>query len=48
MMNQLMLANQEMNREDIEIATFKSELKSKKEVIERINKPSEVVKYFKI
>ena len=47
MMNQLMLTNQELNRKDIKIATLKSKLRSKKKVIERMNKPSEVVKYFK-
>ena len=46
MMNQLMVANQELNIKEIEIATLKSKLKSKKEVIERMKKPSETVKYF--
>ena len=46
MMNQLMLENQELNRKDIEIATLRSKLRSEKEVIERMNKPSKVVKYF--
>ena len=42
MMNQLMVVNKELNRKDIEIAT----LKSRKEVIERMNKPSKAMKYF--
>ena len=46
MMNQLMVANQELNRKDIKISTLKSKLRYEKEVIERMNKPSEVVKYF--
>ena len=46
MMNQLMFANQELNIKCIEIATLKSELRSKKEVIERMNKLSEAMKYF--
>ena len=53
MMNQLMLANQELNRKDIEIVTSNSqseqlqnEFRSKKEFIERMHKPSEAMKYF--
>ena len=46
MMNQIMVANQELNRKDIEITTLKSKLRSKKEVIERMNKPSDTMKYF--
>ena len=44
--NQPMVANQELNRKDIKISNLKFELISEKEVIERMNKPSEVVKYF--
>ena len=42
-----MVLNQEIIRKHIEISTFKFELRSKKEVKERMNKPSEVMKYFK-
>ena len=52
-MNQLILENKELNRKYIEISTLKSqneklknELRSKKDFIERMNKTSEVVKYF--
>ena len=48
-----MLANQELNRKDIEIATLKSqneqlrdELRIEKEVDDKMNKPSEAMKYF--
>lgn len=53
LMNQLMIANQELNRKNIEIATMKSqndllsnELRIEKEFIERFNKPSKAIKYF--
>ena len=50
MMNQLILSNQELMRNDLEIGTLKeqneqqqSELKSEKGSIERMNKNSEVL-----
>lgn len=53
LMNQLMIANQELNRKDIEIATLtsqneqlRSELRTEKELNERMNKPSAANKYF--
>ena len=52
-MNQEMVTNQELMTNDLEIATLKlqneqlqNELKAKKELIEIMNKPSEVVRYF--
>lgn len=52
-MNQLMLANHELNGNDINITTLKlqndqlrNELRAKKEFIERFNKPSEAIKHF--
>lgn len=53
MMNQLIIATQELNKKDMEIKSLRSqdeqlrnELSTKKELLERMKKQSEVVKYF--
>ena len=53
MMNQLMLANQELNRKDVEIAhlisqkeLLKNELKTKNEYVERFKNLNKEMKYF--
>ena len=52
--NQLLLENQELNRKAMEITILRSqsgqlrdELRSKKELLEIMNKPSESIRYFK-
>lgn len=53
MMNQLLLANQELSRKGMEITNMRShsdqlrnELRSKKEILERMNKLCEAIRYF--
>ena len=53
MINQLVVANQEANRKDLEITNLRSqnekqrsELKHEKELMEGTNKPNEVFKHF--
>ena len=53
MINQLMLVNQELNHRDVEIENLNSqkeilrnELKYEKQYIEKLNKPTEEMKYF--
>ena len=41
-----MVGNKELNGKDIEIATLNFELRSNKEVIEFLKKPSEAMKHF--
>ena len=52
-MSQLLIANQELKKKDMEITNLRlqsdqlrSELRSEKEILERMNKPSEDIKYF--
>lgn len=53
MMNQLKIATRKVNRKDMEITSLRSqneklrnELRIEMELLERMNKPSEVFKYF--
>lgn len=53
MMNQLIIATQETNKKDMEITSLRSqneqlrnELTTENALLERMNKPSEAIKYF--
>lgn len=53
MVNQLPLANQELNIKDLEIANLisqndqmRNELRTKKELVEKMTTPNEVIRYF--